>query len=210
MKQYIHKISYPKCPYCGSEETAELIYGHFSNRHSIWEMIRQGRRVVFGRCLIPPVLDQWSCTKCGKSFSDDSVNHKTLEQNGHDYYVRVVININSIKHSNVSYDLNMISKELGVWVDTDERFTCQGFNLNHDQYNMLKQTLRQMKYEYENIFEEQTYMDFDRNVKSHFSVALISDDGYPLVTQYGVSGDSTLIRILTSFTLSYKESGELI
>lgn len=205
MKEYIQKTSYPICPYCGSTETAELIYGYFSNQQPIWKMIRQGRRVFFGGCQMPSDPDQWSCMNCGKQFRDEDTEHKTTETAGHDYYVRVIIKIRDNKYSSIKYDLNMLSKELGVWINGTEHNKCQGYYLNDEQYNVLKKVLRQMKYDYENTFGDQIFMDFDRNVKSHYSAAMISDDGYPLVTRGGSSCDSRLIKILASFTLSYTE-----
>lgn len=155
-----------------------------------------------------------SCNKlkhCLKSNQQKMIAHPQIDKENrrHDFYVRAVITINNIQ-SNIRYDLNIIMKELGVWINSEERSVCQGLNLNADQYKALKQTLRQMKHDYENISEEQSFIDLDRCVKSHYSAAFISDDGYPLVTQYGVSGDSKLIRILASFTLSYKERGNIL
>lgn len=210
MKEYINNISYPKCPYCGSEETAELIYGYISNEDPIWQMMQQGRKAVLAGCHIPPIPDQWSCMNCGKQFRDDDTEQKTMEHDGHDYYVRVIIEIEDNGYFSIRYDLNMLSKELGVWINDERRDTCQGFYLNEEQYNVLKQFLRQMKYDYENTLEEPIPIDITRSEKSHYIAALISDDGYPLVTQSGVSGDSRLIRILASFTLSFKERGKLL
>ena len=205
MQKYIQRFSYPKCPCCGSEETAELIYGYISNEDPIWEMIRQGRKVVLAGCQIPSNPDQWSCMSCGKNFRDNDTVPKTMEHNGNDFYVRVIIEIKKNMCSSIRYDQNMLMKELGVWIDGKERNTCQGCNLNDEHYNVLKKVLRQMKHEYENTWEKPRHNDISRLAKSHYIAALISDDGYPIVTHGGFSGDSRLIRILASFTLSFKE-----
>ena len=132
-------------------------------------------------------------------------SRKKVNHDYHDYYVRVIIEIRDNKSSSIRYDLNMLTKELGVWINGEWRNTCQGYNLNDEQCNELKRVLRQMKHDYENPKEKPLSMDIDRNVKSHYIAALIKDDGYPLVKQSGVSCENRLIRILASFTLSFKE-----
>lgn len=60
-------IEHPRCPSCGSDRSANVLYGRVRITKQIREDLEAGR-VVLGGCVLPSVTPQWHCLECGEEW----------------------------------------------------------------------------------------------------------------------------------------------
>ncbi len=62
-----------KCPICGSEPVATILYGDLGYSPQLSEQMEK-REIVLGGCCNYPDKPRWQCTKCGTKFYKESHN----------------------------------------------------------------------------------------------------------------------------------------
>lgn len=65
MKETKHQK--PKCPYCGSEDIAEYIWGEPLLDENLFKAL-DNKEVILGGCCISDNDPQYHCNKCDKDF----------------------------------------------------------------------------------------------------------------------------------------------
>ena len=66
-------IEHPRCPSCGSDSSAKILYGRVRITKQVREDLEAGH-VVLGGCVVPKDTPQWHCLGCGKEWQRDSKN----------------------------------------------------------------------------------------------------------------------------------------
>ena len=56
-----------KCPKCGSESIAEIMYGMPINSPELQDALRQGK-LSLGGCCVSDDSPRWDCSECGEKW----------------------------------------------------------------------------------------------------------------------------------------------
>ena len=61
-----------RCPECGSEHIADIVYGMPSFSDEMMAKVERKEIILAGTCLVSPFSPKWACTDCGVKFVTDT------------------------------------------------------------------------------------------------------------------------------------------
>ena len=66
-----------KCPQCGSEKIADILYGYPGFSPELDKLLDKGK-VVLGGCCITDNDPLWRCTECGNDINEETKKRSEL------------------------------------------------------------------------------------------------------------------------------------